>query len=155
MWVLANKGRHSFFIKRSINMKRIVIPQMRPVTGSTPEEAANRFNEAMTELAWLHPTFVREGDIYYIQYTVELVQAETKSESYELKGDKATCKVCPHCIRDRNRFGDIDARKVYGTCDQSGERVRLREMACDIYYEERERGSDGSTEECKDQNRDG
>jgi hypothetical protein len=115
----------------------MTIPQMRPITGSTPEEAAHKFNEAIIELAPLHPTFTREGDVYYIQYTIEIKEAETTADEHELKGEHHTCKECPHCIRDRNRFGDIDARKVYGTCAINGERVRLRADVCDTFYEER------------------
>ena len=118
-------------------MRHMTIPQMRPITGSTPEEAAQRFNEAMMELAPLHPSFVREGNTYYIQYSVTISEAENVADEHELKGDRHTCKECPHLIRDRNRFGDIDARKVYGTCAMTGERMRLREAVCDIYYEER------------------
>lgn len=118
-------------------MKRTIVPQMRAITGSTPEEAALSFNEAIMELAPLHPTFEREGNTYYIQYSIEIVEAESIKDERELKGEHHTCKECPHCIRDRNRFGDIDARKVYGTCAITGERVRLREEVCDTYYEER------------------
>ena len=126
-----------FLFKRSVDMKYIVIPQVRAISGNTPQEAALLFNEAMMELAPLHPSFQREGDTYYIEYTVQIAEAETLADEHALKGDKATCKDCSRCIRDRNRFGDIDARKVYGTCAESGERVRLREKACDIYYKER------------------
>lgn len=118
-------------------MKYTVIPQFRAISGSTPQEAALLFNEAIMELAPLHPTFVREGDVYYIQYSIEVKEPENLADEHELKGEKAMCKDCPRCIRDRNRFGDIDARKVYGTCAISGERVRLRTRACDTFYEER------------------
>lgn len=120
-------------------MKRIVIPQVRAISGSTPQEAALLFNEAIMELAPLHPTFTREADTYYIQYSVEIAEPETVTDEHELRGEHHTCKECKSCIRDRNRFGDIDARKVYGTCAMTGERVRLRKPVCDIYYEE-ERG---------------
>ena len=118
-------------------MKHTVIPQIRAISGNTPQEAALLFNEAMMELAPLHPTFQREGDTYYIQYSIELREAETAADEHELKGEHHTCEECEHCIRDRNRFGDIDARKVYGTCALTGERVRLRKSVCDTYYEER------------------
>lgn len=123
-------------------MKYTVIPQVRAISGSTPQEAALLFNEAIMELAPLHPSFQREGDTYYIQYNVQIAEAETLADKYEMAGKKAKCKDCPHCIRDRNRFGDIDARKVWATCSATGERVRIRGEACDIYYEEMERGSD-------------
>ena len=123
-------------------MKYTAIPQFRAISGSTPQEAAMLFNEAIMELAPLHPSFQREGDTYYIQYSVQIAEAETLAEKYEMKGCGAKCKDCPHCIRDRNRFGDIDARKVWATCSKTSERVRLRAEACDIYYEEMERGSD-------------
>lgn len=118
-------------------MKQVVIPQARAISGNTPQEAALLFNEAMRELAWLHPTYEKEGNTFWIFYTVEIKEAESIADEQELKGKSVTCKECPHCIRDLNRFGDIDARKVWATCAKTGERVRLRESACDIYYEER------------------
>lgn len=118
-------------------MKHIVIPQIRAISGNTPQEAALLFNEAMMELAPLHPTFVREGDTYYIQYSVEINEAETVTEEHELKGEHHKCKECHHCVRDLNRFGDIDARKVWATCAKTGERIRINGEVCDIYYEER------------------
>ena len=118
-------------------MKHIVIPQIRAISGNTPQEAALLFNEAMMELAPLHPTFVREGDTYYIQYSVEINEAETIAEEHELKGEHHKCHECPHCVRDLNRFGDIDARKVWATCAKTGKRTRINLDACDIYYEER------------------
>ena len=118
-------------------MKHTFIPQIRAITGNTPQEAALAFNEAMMELAPLRPTFQREGDTYYIQYSVEINEAETLAEEHELKGEHHKCEECPRCIRDRNRFGDIDARKVWATCAMTGERIRIRSEVCDIYYKER------------------
>ena len=115
-------------------MKHITIPQIRAISGNTPQEAALLFNETIMELAHLHPTFTREGDTYYIQYSVEYDEAETLAEEHVLKGEVRTCKDCRHCIRDLNRFGDIDARKVWATCGKTGERVRIREIVCDEYY---------------------
>lgn len=115
-------------------MKHTVIPQIRAISGNTPQEAALLFNEAMMELAPLHPTFQREGDTYYIQYSVEIKEAETVAEEHELKGEHHKCEECHHCVRDRNRFGDIDARKVWATCSRTGERIRIRSEVCDEYY---------------------
>lgn len=118
-------------------MRHLTIPQIRAITGNTPQEAALLFNEAMMELAPLHPTFTREGDTYYIQYSVEIKEAETITEEHGLKGEHHKCEECHHCIRDLNRFGDIDARKVWATCSMTGERIRIRSEVCDTYYKER------------------
>lgn len=118
-------------------MKHITIPQIRAISGNTPQEAAHLFNETMMELAHLHPTFQREGDTYYIQYSVIIDEAETVADEHKLKGEHHTCGECHRCIRDINRFGDIDARKVWATCELKGERVRIRADVCDEYYKER------------------
>ena len=123
---------------RGKDMKTISIPQVRPISGSNPQEAAMLFNEAIRELAPMHPTFVREGDTYYITYTVEYSEAETLSEKYEMKGEAAHCGDCPFCVRDLNRFGDVDERKKHATCVKlNGQRSRIDARACDIYYAER------------------
>lgn len=118
-------------------MKHIVIPQIRAITGDNPQDAALRFNETMLELAPLHPTFQREGDTYYIQYSVMIDEPESLADERKLKGEHHKCGECQHCIRDINRFGDIDARKVWGTCALTGVRVRIRGDVCDEYYRER------------------
>ena len=129
-------GTH-FLFQRRVSMKRITVPQVRAISGDTPQEAALLFNEAMQELAHLRPKYEKEGNVFWIYYTMEIVEPETLADEEELNGRKAFCKDCGHCYRDRNRFGDIDARKKHGTCTETGERVWLREDACDIYYRER------------------
>ena len=117
-------------------MKHITIPQMRAISGNTPQEAALAFNEAMMELAPLRPSFEREGNTYYITYSIEIREAESIAEEHELKGERHKCIECPSCIRDLNRFGDIDARKRWATCAKTGERCYIRSDVCDLYYEE-------------------
>lgn len=118
-------------------MKNITIPQVRPITGTTPEEAAMLFNEAIVELAPMRPQWTREGDTYYITYTIEYNEAETLAEEYELKGECHKCEECPFCVRDLNRFGQPDARKKWATCVKRGERTSLKASVCDDYYRER------------------
>lgn len=115
----------------------MTIPQIRAISGNTPQEAALLFNSTMMELAGMHPSFTREGDTYYIQYIVEIKEAESLVEEHELNGERHTCNECHHCVRDLNRFGDIDARKVWATCSGTGERIRLNSSVCEVYYEER------------------
>lgn len=123
---LSNRGS-PFFIPKETAMRHITIPQ----------EAALLFNETMMELAPMRPTFVREGNTYYIQYSIEYNEAETVTEEHELKGEYHNCAECPFCVRDLNRFGDIDLRKKWATCSASGERVRTDGTVCDTYYTER------------------
>ena len=119
-------------------MKQISVPQVRPITGRSTEEAAMLFNQAMIELAPLHPKFTREGDTYYIEYTVVYKEPECISEEYEMKGEGAYCTDCPFCVRDLNRFGEIDERKKHAVCTlHNGERIRIDSRACDDYYKER------------------
>ena len=117
-------------------MRHTIIPQMRAISGTTPQEAALAFNEAMMELAPLHPSFVREGNTYYIQYSIEINEAETLAEEHQIKGEHHKCHECPHCIRDLNRFGDIDARKRWGTCAKTGKRTYINGDVCDTFYTE-------------------
>lgn len=133
---LSNRGS-PFFIPKETAMRHITIPQMRAITGSTPQEAALLFNETMMELAPMRPTFVREGNTYYIQYSIEYNEAETVTEEHELNGEYHNCAECPFCVRDVNRFGDSDMRKKWATCSRTGERVRTDGTVCDTYYTER------------------
>lgn len=118
-------------------MKHITIPQVKPITGNTPQEAAMLFNQAIMELAPMNPQWTREGDTYYITYLVEYNEAENLVEEHELKGERHTCGECPHCVRDMNRFGEADMRKKWATCCCTGQRIRIDENVCDEYYTER------------------
>jgi hypothetical protein len=119
-------------------MKSYSIPQMRTVTGNTPQEAAMLFNELMMELAPMRPTFVREGNVYYVQYLVEYREAETITEQHELNGEYDKCYTCPFCVKDQNRFGQTDTRKKWATCSKTGSRVRIDGSVCDEYYKGKE-----------------
>lgn len=110
------------------------IPQMRAVSGSTPQETAMLFNQAMAELADLNPTYERDGGVFWIYYTVVKSEPETIVEEYELKGERAHCIDCPYLMRDLNRFGSIDGRKKWATCGKSGERTNIDSTACEEYY---------------------
>lgn len=120
-------------------MRTQSVPQMRAICGNTPQETALLFNEAMQELAPFNPKYERDGGVFWITYTVVTNEAETLAEKYELAGETSTCINCPKCIRDRNRFGEVDTRKKWATCSEAGERVRIDARACDVYYELMER----------------
>lgn len=110
------------------------IPQMRAVSGSTPQETAMLFNQTMAELADLNPTYERDGGVFWIYYTVVKSEPETIVEEHELKGERAHCIDCPYLMRDLNRFGSIDGRKKWATCGKSGERTNIDSTACEEYY---------------------
>ena len=118
-------------------MKHISIPQIRAISGSTPQEAALLFNQTIMELAPLSPTWTREGDTYYITTLVEYSEPETLAEAAEMEGTTASCVACPYCVRDPNRFGYPDTRKKWATCANSGKRIRIDARACETYYRER------------------
>ena len=107
---------------------------MRAVSGSTPQETAMLFNQTMTELADLNPTYERDGGVFWIYYTVVKSEPETIVEEHELKGERAHCIDCPYLMRDLNRFGNIDGRKKWATCGKSGERTNIDSTACEEYY---------------------
>ena len=120
-------------------MRSYTVPQIKPISGSDPIEAALLFNEAIMQLAPMNPTYKQseDGCMYWIFYKVEYTEAETLAEEHELKGEHHKCHECPHCVRDLNRFGDIDARKVWATCAKTGKRTRINLEVCDEYYKER------------------
>ena len=90
-------------------MRTKSIPQTRVIAGNTPQETAMLFNEAMTELADLNPKYERDGNVFWIYYTVVKTEAETIVEQHEMMGERAHCIDCPYLMRDLNRFGSIKA----------------------------------------------
>lgn len=110
------------------------IPQTRVIAGSTPQETAMFFNQAMMELADLNPTYERDGNVFWIYYTVVRSEPETIVEEHELKGERAHCIDCPYLMRDLNRFGSIDGRKKWGTCGKTGERAHIDSVVCEEYF---------------------
>lgn len=115
-------------------MRTKSIPQTRVISGNTPQETAMLFNEAMTELADLNPKYERDGNVFWIYYTVIKSEAETIVEQHELMGERAHCIDCPYLMRDLNRFGSIDGRKKWATCGKSGERTHVDSTVCEDYY---------------------
>ena len=115
-------------------MIRKSVMQVKVISGNTPEETAAMFNSAMTELAALNPRYEREGGIFWIYYTIEQREPETLAEAFEDKGEGKCCDDCPFCMRDLNRFGNIDQRKKKATCSQTGQQVYIWSSACDEYY---------------------
>lgn len=97
-------------------------------------EACEEFNRTMLELAEFRPTYERNGDSFWIFFTVETEESETLAEECELKGEKAQCNDCPYIMRDLNRFGNIDVRKKWATCGKNGQRVSIERAACEEYY---------------------
>lgn len=107
--------------------------------GETKQEAVDKFNAVMLENRLFNPTFVKDEDgAFYVYVTLYDYVPETIAESKELEGERNYCKDCPLCDRDRNRFGEIDKRKMYGFCTANGARrkVRLDMAVCDKFYTE-------------------
>ena len=115
-------------------MRTKSIPQTRVIAGNTPQETAMLFNEAMAELADLNPKYERDGNVFWIYYTVVKTEAETIVEQHEMAGERAHCIDCPYLMRDLNRFGSIDGRKKWATCGKSGERTHVDSTVCEDYY---------------------
>ena len=115
-------------------MRTKSIPQTKVIAGNTPQETAMLFNEAMTELADLNPKYERDGNVFWIYYTVVKTEAETIVEQHEMMGERAHCIDCPYLMRDLNRFGSIDGRKKWATCGKNGERTHVDSTVCEEYY---------------------
>lgn len=115
-------------------MQRHSIKQVEAVTGNTPQELANNYNEAMRRLQGCSPTDEWHGDVVYIYYFCDETVTECLTDEHELMGDKHECGECPFCTKQLNRHGDVDVRFKWAVCGKSGEPVRVDESACDIYY---------------------
>ena len=115
-------------------MRSKSIPQTRVIAGNTPQETAMLFNQAMTELADLNPTYERDGGMFWIYYTVVAHEPETVVEEHQENGEYAHCIDCPYLMRDLNRFGNIDGRRKWATCGKSGERTHVDSTVCEEYY---------------------
>lgn len=120
-------------------MKTKTIFQTRAIVGNSPEETASLFNDAMVELSELNPKFERDGNMFWIYYTVTQYEPETLADKHELEGEDAHCIDCPYLLRDLNRYGNIDARKKWGTCGKTGDRTHVDSKACEIYHSLAER----------------
>ena len=115
-------------------MKTKKVIQSRFIDGTDGHEAAAEFNQVMMELAELNPKFERNGNSFWIFYSVEMTEPENIVEEHEMAGENAHCLDCPYMMRDLNRFGNIDARKKWGTCGKTGERTNIDSRACEIYH---------------------
>lgn len=110
------------------------IKQVEAVTGSTPQELANNFNEAMRRLQGCSPKDEWHGDVVYIYYYANERVAECLAEEHQLAGDEHSCDECPFCTRALNASGQVDARRKWAVCGKTGEPVRISNAACDEYY---------------------
>lgn len=128
-------------------MQRHSIKQVEAVTGNTPQELANNYNEAMRRLQGCHPTDVWHGDVVYIYYFADESIAECLTDEHELLGDLHTCGECPFCSKKLNRHGNVDTRYKWAVCGKTGEPVKVQAPACDVYYSmTRNREEGGKTE---------
>lgn len=120
-------------------MRYDVVTQVKVINGSTPEETAVLFNEAMHQLKGQNPTFERDGNLFWIFYTAGEYEAESLAEQYELRGEGRKCNACPYCMREQKADGTTDLRKKWAICASDGHRINLESSACDTYYEAMER----------------
>ena len=123
-----------FYLRRDKLMKTTRVIQSRFIDGSDGHDSCAEFNQTMMELAELHPTFERNGNSFWIFFTVELNEPENIVEEHEMEGEKATCLDCPYLMRDLNRYGSIDGRKKWGTCGKTGNRTNIDSRACETYH---------------------
>lgn len=116
-------------------MKSIRVWQSRFIDGNGDGHAASaEFNELMLELAELNPKWERDGQTFWVFWQVEKTEPENIIEEHEAAGENAHCLDCMYCMRDLNRFGNIDARKKWATCGKTGERTNIESRACEIYH---------------------
>lgn len=115
-------------------MQRRSIKQMEAVTGNTPQELANNYNEAMKRLSGCHPTDEWHENAVYIYYYCDETVAECLADEHELIGDAHKCGECPYCTKKLNRHGEVDVRFKWATCGKTGEPTKIEAPACDTYY---------------------
>lgn len=115
-------------------MQRHSIKQVEAITGSTPQELASNYNEAMRRLKGCNPKDEWHGDVVYIYYYCDESIPESLSDEYELLGDVHKCGECPYCTKKLNRYGEVDVRFKHAVCGKTGASVRIDETACDIFY---------------------
>lgn len=115
-------------------MQRHSIKQVEAVTGSTPQELANNYNEAMRRLQGCHPKDEWHGDVVYIYYFCDEEIAECLVDEHDLLGDHHICKECPYCTMQLNRHGEVDVRYKWAVCGKNGEPTRVDSPVCDTYY---------------------
>lgn len=121
-------------------MKSITIPQVECVEGRTRQEAVFKFNKRMNELAYVNPSWEREGDVFWITYNKFVEEPEDIIEEHELQGECPHCKDCPLCDRVVDIYGNIDARVKWGKCTRYGMvSVNLNKKVCAAYWESEER----------------
>ena len=121
-------------------MKSITIPQVECVEGRTRQEAVIKFNKRMNELAYVNPSWEREGDVFWITYNKLIEEPENIIEEHELQGECPHCKDCPLCDRVVDIYGNIDARVKWGKCTRYGMvSVNLNKRVCAAYWENEER----------------
>lgn len=105
--------------------------------GNTFQEAVEKFNFEMKRHAPFRPTFERAGETFLIYYTVVDLAPETLVEAKCLDGFTNYCEECTECVREKNRSGNIDARKKYGYCSRNGmQKIRIDQIVCDEFYTE-------------------
>ena len=128
-------------------MQKHSIKQVEAVTGSTPQELANNYNEAMKRLQGCHPTDEWHGDVVYIYYFTEETVTECLADEFELMGETRKCGECPFCTKRLNRHGEVDVRFKWAVCGKTGEPVTIKEPACDIFYSLMEVRDEGGRQE--------
>lgn len=107
-----------------------------PCIGTTLQESVQIFNTEMKRLAGMTTSYERVGDSFLIYVKLTELAPETLVEAKQMQGCDHVCKDCHYCERDRNRFGEVDARKKYGYCIQGTTRrkIRIDQTVCDTFY---------------------
>lgn len=121
-------------------MRITTIPQVECIEGRTRQETALKFNKRMLELAYVNPSWEREGDVFWITYNKLTEEPESIVEEHEMNGESLHCIDCPLCDRVVDIYGNIDSRVRWGKCMKFGMAcVNLNKKVCKAYWENEER----------------
>lgn len=102
--------------------------------GETFQAAVDKFNEVMRIHAAFNPTFERAGEKFLVYFKVTERTPETIVEAKQLEGCSHHCEDCSHCIRDLNRFGEVDKRKKKAWCELKNNKTMTSMEVCDTFY---------------------
>lgn len=109
------------------------IKQAIAIEGATLTEYVNAYNEAMLSIAGCEIT--AEQNISALATIVYYIKSDAKTTAPECKGN---CESCAYFRYKLDRFGEIDRRYKFGTCEATdGAHVNKNMRACDMYRERR------------------
>lgn len=120
-------------------MKISYFPRIRVVTASGGDEFEKKLNATLEDLARrgkkVEITFnLTVGHCAYVKFDEIHKTPETIADEYELRGERYTCRECPHYVPS------MDGRTKYSRCTIMDERTTAKSDACEWFYKRLAKG---------------